>query len=162
MSRRFSPNGLFPWLIPGLLWLWLFWHLQVEWSLNPQYNYGWAVPFLGALLFYFRWQTRPAPDVADRNNAMAGAGLAFVLALLVPIRIVEEANPDWRLLSWVLAVCVVNFSLLSLFRAGGTIWLKHFAFPVCFPLVAGAGAGEFGKFFLANEEGAGGFAGGGN
>ena len=136
MSRRFSPNGLLPWLVPGLLWLWLFWHLQVEWSLNPQYNYGWAVPFLAGLLFYFRWQRRPAPDIGGRNNAAVGVGLAFVLALLFPIRVIEEANPDWRFLSWILALCVVNFSLLSLFRAGGAGWLKHFAFPVCFPLVA--------------------------
>jgi exosortase len=35
-----------------------------------------------------------------------------------------------------LALCVVAFSLLALYRAGGRNWLKHFAFPVCFPLAA--------------------------
>jgi exosortase len=128
---RFSP-----WLVPGLLWLWLFAHLRVEWSLNPQYNYGWGVPFLGLLLFYFRWQRRPAPDIGARNNPMITVSMAFTLALLLPIRVIEEANPDWRLLSWVLAFCVIDFSLFSLLRAGGASWLKHFAFPVCFPLAA--------------------------
>src|SRR5256714_730539 len=128
---RFSP-----WLVPGLLWLWLFTHLRVEWTLNPQYNYGWGVPFLALLLFYLRWLRRPAPDIGARSNAMITVSLAFTLALLFPIRIIEEANPDWRLLSWILALCVIDFSLLSLLRAGGAGWLKHFAFPVCFPLAA--------------------------
>ena len=136
MSRPLSTNDLFPWLVPGLLWLWLFAHLHVEWTLNPQYNYGWAVPFLALLLFYFRWQRRPGPDLGARNNVMVRLSLAFTLALLFPIRVIEEANPDWRFLSLVLALCVVDFSLLSLLRAGGANWLKHFAFPVCFPLVA--------------------------
>ena len=128
---RFSP-----WLVPSLLWLWLFAHLRVEWTLNPQYNYGWGVPFLALLLFYFRWQRRPGPDIRARNNVMITLSMAFTLALLFPIRVIEEANPDWRLLSWVLALCVVDFSLLSLVRAGGARWLKHFAFPVLFPLAA--------------------------
>jgi exosortase len=136
MPRRFSLNDFAPWLVPGLLWLWLFWHLHVEWALNPQYNYGWGVPFLALLLFYCRWQRRPAPDIGGRNNVIVGVGLTFALALLFPIRVIEEANPDWRLLSWVLAFCVVDFSLLSLVRAGGARWVKHFALPVCFPLAA--------------------------
>ena len=110
--------------------------MRVEWTLNPQYNYGWGVPFLALLLFYFRWQRRPAPDIGARNNALITVSMAFTLALLFPIRVIEEANPDWRFLSWVLAFCVIDFSLLSLLRAGGARWLKHFAFPICFPLAA--------------------------
>ena len=108
----------------------------MEWTLNPQYNYGWAVPLLAGLLFYLRWQRRPAPDVGARKNPMIAVSMAFTLALLFPIRVIEEANPDWRLLSWVLAFCVIDFSLLSLLRAGGAPWLKHFAFPLCFGLTA--------------------------
>lgn len=125
-----------PWLVPGLLWLWLFGHLRVEWTLNPQYNFAWGVPFLALLLFYFRWQRRPGPGLGAQNNAMITVSMAFTLALLFPIRVIEEANPDWRLLSWVLALCVIDFSLLSLLRAGGARWLTHFAFPICFPLTA--------------------------
>jgi len=136
MSRRPLVNIFAPWIAVAALWLWLFSHLHVEWSLNPQYNYGWAVPFLALLLFYFRWQRRPAPDIGARNNMMIKLGVALDLVLLFPIRVIEEANPDWRLLSWVLALCIVDFSLLSLFRAGGARWLKHFAFPVCLPLAA--------------------------
>jgi exosortase len=136
MSRPQLQNQLAPWIVPAVLWLWLFSHLHVEWSLNPQYNFGWTVPFLAILLFYLRWQRRPPSDLEFRKSRAAIGGMWFVLALLFPIRVIEEANPDWRLLSWLLALSVVAFSLLALFRGGGPGWLKHFAFPICFPLAA--------------------------
>jgi len=136
MSQRPLLSNFAPWIAAAILWLWLFFHLQVEWSLNPQYNYGWAVPFLALLLLWFRWQRRPPPHPGLRNNAIAKWLAGLVLLLLFPLRIVEEANPDWRLLSWLLALCVIDFSLLTLFQGGGRDWLKHFAFPVFFPLAA--------------------------
>ena len=36
----------------GWLWAVLLNHLRVEWTLNPQYGYGWAVPFLCAYLLW--------------------------------------------------------------------------------------------------------------
>jgi exosortase len=136
MSRRPLANLFASWIAVGAIWLWLFAHLQVEWSLNPQYNYGWAVPFLALLMFWFRWQRRSEPDLRAPSDAMTSAAAWIVLVILFPIRVVEEANPDWRLLSWLLAVCAIDFSLLTLYRAGGRNWLKHFAFPVFFPLAA--------------------------
>ncbi|MEY2564281.1 MAG: hypothetical protein QOH88_2474 [Verrucomicrobiota bacterium] len=123
------------WIVPALLWLWLFFHLHYEWMLNSRYNYGWGVPFLGLVLFYFRWRGRPEPE---RNPSTTGGIIAsgLILVSLLPVRVIEEANPDWRLLSWTLALAVVVFSLLALARAGGRGWAAHFAFPVCFSLVA--------------------------
>lgn len=121
------------WIIPALLWLWLFFHLHYEWTFNSRYNYGWAVPFLGLVLFYLRWLRRPAPG---KPMTSAVALSLLILGSLLPIRVIEEANPDWRLLSWILASAAVAFSLLSLARIGGREWAHHFAFPVCFPLVA--------------------------
>ncbi|MGI9087924.1 MAG: exosortase/archaeosortase family protein [Chthoniobacterales bacterium] len=122
-------------LVPGALWLWLFWRLHDEWTLNAQYNYGWGVPLLAAFLFVMRWPDRPEPRPSsrDRGSAWLGAGL---LALIFPIHLIEQANPDWRLLNWILAFAVVAYSLLALGEIGGRGWIKHFAFPVCFPLVA--------------------------
>src|ERR1039458_4844726 len=42
-------------LLCSLAWLWftLINHLRVEWSVNPQYAYGWAVPFL---CLYLLWR----------------------------------------------------------------------------------------------------------
>ena len=122
------------WLVPSVLWLWLFYHLHAEWRLNPQYSYGWAVPFFAGLIFFLRWQKRPA---AHGQPAKTLTLLSYLILLpFLPLRVIEEANPDWRLLSWILAFLVVSSTLVSLARVGGTPWLKHFAFPVCLPLVA--------------------------
>ena len=125
---------LIAWVIPAALALWLFHHLHFEWSINEQYNYGWAVPFLSAFLFYLRWPTRP--DARPQSSAALTAACWVILALLLPVRLVEEANPDWRLLSWAFALLVVGYWALALARAGGGGWVRHFAFPICFPLVA--------------------------
>ena len=129
------PNRAVEWLVPGILWLWLFYRLHDEWNLNPQYNYGWAIPFLAGLIFFLRWQRRPNPAAQPAKTVSAG-WLYLILAVLLPLRVIEEANPDWRLLGWVLALLVVSFTLISLARVGGSEWVRHFVFPVCFPLVA--------------------------
>ncbi|MBA2272155.1 MAG: exosortase/archaeosortase family protein [Chthoniobacterales bacterium] len=122
-------------LVPGLLWLWVIWNLHLEWTVNAQYNYGWAVPLLAALLFYQRWERRPTPSPAI--SATTGhLLLSALLILLLPVRLIEEANPDWRLLSWVLALLVASYSLVVMAMTGGGSWTRHFAFPVLFPLVA--------------------------
>ena len=122
------------WLVPSVLWLWLFYHLHDEWTLNAQYNYGWAVPFFAALIFFLRWQRRPKPDA--RPARMLPLLSYLILLPLLPLRVIEEANPDWRLVGWILALLVVTFTLISIARLGGRPWLKYFTFPVCFPLVA--------------------------
>ena len=122
------------WLVPCLLAAWLFHHLHFEWSINEQYNYGWAVPFLAAFLFYTRWPARPSP--APSRSRLLNATSWAILALLLPVRLVEEANPDWRLLSWIFALAVVAYGLLALARTGGGAWVRHFAFPLCFVLVS--------------------------
>lgn len=136
MSRLPLQSKLAAVLVPVVLWLWLFFHLHVEWSFNSQYNYGWSVPFLGLLLFYFRWQRRPAPASEIKGRRAAFMAMGFLFVLLFPIRVIEEANPDWRLLSWIFALSVVVLCSLALYRTGGRTWLAHFAFPVCFPLAA--------------------------
>jgi exosortase len=122
-------------VVPSLLWLWLWFHLRDDWTLNPQYNYGWAVPFLAVLLFWLRWPSRPAAQPRGPQLALQLFGW-LLLGILLPLRVIEEANPDWRLLSWALALVAVAYSLLSLLRVGGAEWAAHFAVPVCFPLVA--------------------------
>jgi exosortase len=121
--------------VPVVLCLWLFWHLHYTWSLDEQYRYGWVVPFLAALLFQLRWQSRPPASPCSASPAWSTT-TAVLLALLLPIRIVEEANPDWRLLSWMFALVGVGYSLVVIRRLGGKTWVRHFAFPICFTLVA--------------------------
>src|SRR5205807_300878 len=119
----------------GLLWFELINHLKPEWWLNPQYNYGLIVPFLALYLFWKRWRNRPAP-APPAKIAFPIALILFGAALFLPIRFLAEANPDWRLLSWVLALVVVTISLSFVYLSGGHVWLRHFAFPILFFLVA--------------------------
>src|SRR6266446_455076 len=119
----------------GLLWLELINQLKAEWWLNPQYNYGLIVPLLALYLFWKRWRNRPAP-APPTATGFPIALILFCATLFLLIRFLAEANPDWRLLSWLLGLAVVTVSLSFLYLTGGRAWLRHFAFPFLFFLVA--------------------------
>jgi exosortase len=137
-----SPNAVsrreIGWLsvaILALVWLELISQLRLEWSVNPQYGYGWTVPFLTAFILWRRWTTAPA----KARPAIKFLPIAAIVAgalLLPPIRLIQEANPDWRLMSWAMALSVVAITGGALYLAGGMPWLRHFAFPILFSLVA--------------------------
>jgi exosortase len=138
------------------LWLILWWQLSGEWSVNDQYSYGWFIPFLAIVLFWLRWEDRPKADHSGHRSAISGQRsnnqeritnnrkaqaiaigiVIFALSLLFPIRLFEIGNPDWRPLSWLHAICVVAITLVFLWAVGGKPWLRHFAFPVGFTLIA--------------------------
>ncbi len=112
--------------------------LSGEWSVNPQYSYGWFVPFFTAYLLWVRWGHRPEPNPpTPRLVRLAAIAITVpALLLLLPVRLFEVSSPDWRVLGWVHAAIVLTLSFFLLWRAGGTQWLRHFAFPICFFLVA--------------------------
>src|SRR5438309_1420501 len=109
--------------------------LHLDWSLNPSYSYGWLVPFLAAYAIWSRWPSRPLADpIRSYTPALALAAVsAFVL---LPLRVIAKANPDWRLISWGVGLCFVITALSVFLAAGGSRWLRHFAFPVLFCLIA--------------------------
>ncbi len=119
----------------GLFWFELIAQLKPEWWLNPQYNYGLIVPVLLVYLLWKRWQNRPAP-ATPHAGPFAILTIVLAAALFLPIRLVAEANPDWRLLSWLLAFVVITISLAIVYLSGGNSWLRYFAFPFLFFLVA--------------------------
>ena len=74
-------------------------------------------------------------DFRFRISVAIAIGIAALL-LLLPIRLFEIANPDWRPLSWLHAAIVVTLTLLVIWYAGGTPWVRHLAFPILFVFVA--------------------------
>jgi len=128
-----TKRNLLPFLVFGVLWGVLLRHLSVHWQLNPQYSFGWLVPFLEAVLFFQAWQERPAPGAAAGNASVL---MGFFALLLFPTWVVAQPNPDWRLVSWALGVEVLALSLGAIYLAGGRRWVRQFAFPVCFILTA--------------------------
>lgn len=129
----------------GKKWLWWlallagFWfvlvkHLAVHWSINPQYSFGWLVPFLTAYALLRRWLARSAATPVA--SALAGRLMLCAALLFFPTWLLEQPNPDWRLISWTFALEVVAVSLGFVYFAGGKSWTRHFAFPLCLILTA--------------------------
>src|SRR2546421_7711504 len=128
-------NWLIALIVFGLIWFELINQLKAEWWLNPQYNYGLIVPLVVLYLIWRRWPNRSAPAPAAKPT-LPVLVIVFGAALFFPIRFLADANPDWRLLSWFLALVVVSISLSFVYLIGGRPWLRHFAFPFLFFLVA--------------------------
>ncbi len=153
-TRFLSPGVVLLCGTLALLWFILCRDLSLEWSSNAQYSYGWFVPFFAAFLFWLRWEEWPRAgdqrsDARGQKTDRAGdtrtsqptsvlwlLSSVILLALLFPVRLFEVANPDWRPLSWTHGLIVVGFSLLVIGYWGGKAAVRHFAFPVCFILVA--------------------------
>jgi exosortase len=119
----------------GILWLFAINQLRVEWTINPQYNFGWTVPILALYLGMERWKDRPPASAPASHGGALLVALPFVLALF-PIRLVQESAPDWRLVSWAMGVASIAATLSVVHLAGGRPWLRHFLFPCAFLLVA--------------------------
>lgn len=133
-----AENGTAQWwptlAVLGGLWLFAINQLRLEWSINPQYTYGWTVPFLALYLFFERWKDRPDAQ-APKGRGFLVAALPLVL-LLLPIRVIQESAPDWRLIGWAVGGGCVAISLCTLYAVGGRPWLLHFWIPIAFFLVA--------------------------
>src|ERR1017187_5264471 len=63
--------------ILAFLWFALVNHLRVEWSVNPQYSYGWVVPLLCLGMLFQRWQAakvhRPLTTGSQDNRPAASS-----------------------------------------------------------------------------------------
>lgn len=136
VAGRAEPAPWWPvFAVLGMLWLFAVRQFRFEWTINPQYTYGWTVPFLAAYLFMERWKRRPPAQGTRSRKGLAFAVIVLAL-LLAPVRLIQESAPDWRLLGWALGAVCVALTLAAVYFAGGRGWLRHFAFPIAFFLVA--------------------------
>ncbi len=122
----------------GYLWFRLVDNLRLEWSSNPQYSYSLVVPFLVIGLLLRRWlHAANQNQVSSAGNPWLTVLLCGALAFLyLPTRLIEAATPEWRPVQWLLAFETVGLTLYAIYLAGGKKWLRQFAFPVLFFLVA--------------------------
>ena len=137
--------GQFPWrqiaggwtlllVAAGACWLLFFNELRGEWQINPQYNYGYLVPLLTAALFWRRWPDRPA--AAPGKSPWLPFVVVGLLLLQLPLNLVLEANPEWRLLYWTSSFQVLSLTFSLLYFWGGWRWIRHFGPPLVFVLIA--------------------------
>ncbi len=131
----------------ALVWLEFISRLRLEWSINPQYAYGWTVPLLAAYIFWRRSESAPNAT----RPALRSLAIVVILGgalMLPPIRLIQEANPDWRLMSWAMALAAAGISFALLLLTGGWPWVRHFAFPILFFLVAVPWPTQFEQAFI--------------
>lgn len=119
-----------------VLWAPLLWHLSLDWRINPQYSYGFALPMLAVYLFFVRWPNRPEPKPPQGLGWIGLGVLVLAATSLLPLRIVEESNPEWRVASWYHGIWTAAFSAAILYLAGGIRWVRYFAAPVGLTLLA--------------------------
>ncbi len=119
----------------GAFWVLLFNRLHTEWIVNTLYSYGWAVPFLALYLFTERWRDRPQPAAHRPHPLWLVIPAALVIAYF-PIRIVNEANPDWVKINFYMTSVVAGFAFCGLFATGRIRYVWHFGFPILFAYTA--------------------------
>ena len=140
-ARPRSSFAAFSWaalLLPiGYLWFRLINNLRLEWSTNPQYGFGWVVPFLCAGLLMRRWSGNEKAEML-KTEMLKAATLTFALlaVLYLPTRLIEEATPEWRPIQWLLGIEAIGLTLCAVYVAKGGSWLRRLAFPVAFFFVA--------------------------
>ncbi|MBV9489631.1 MAG: exosortase/archaeosortase family protein [Verrucomicrobia bacterium] len=125
--------------LASLAYLWVLFFAQCahSWSVLEDYQYGWAAPVLFSWFLCQRWRKRPVPLPPPNASARLAVAVCLATAVLIcPVRVVLEANPDWRPLLWVLGFAVIGFSLATAYDFGGWPYVRHFAFPALFPLSA--------------------------
>jgi exosortase len=112
-------------------WVLLIRRLWFIWDTDPQYAYAWSVPALAAVLAAMRWRSQPA-----REPVRNGMLLCAAVAMILPLRLVQEAAPDWSAANWALGLAVTLATFLYLCRTGGLRWACWFLFPLLFLLTA--------------------------
>jgi len=129
------------WILPAVLlaltWFAVIRLLWGDWRIDPQYGYGMVVPLLMLGLLLKRIPDSPSPQSSRGMSFGAGGAVliaaSLILALTIPL---AEANPDWRPIGLLASLMAGAISLSTLYLMGGRSWLRHFAFPFCFFLIA--------------------------
>ena len=122
-------------LVLFLHWILLVLHLSSFWSVDPQYSYGYVVPFMAAFFFWEKWKTLPSGSaVSGKRLPLMGAWLAALLLALAWLE--HEATPDWSVLNWSFALSAVLYVLSLIAYWRGRPAAFRLLFPVLFILTA--------------------------
>jgi len=115
-------------------WLLFFWQLVSEFNLNPTYQFALLAPLIIGYLAWERGQT-PHGRYTPRKSLPLELFLLVGFILLLPLRLIFEANADWRLIQWLQGILCAALTLTGLYRWGGKPMLKQFAAVALLPLL---------------------------
>jgi exosortase len=125
------------WVLIGLgaCWLLFFDELRGEWQTNAQYSFAYVMPMLTAVLVWRRWLERPETSI-HKSASLVCLISAALLLLQLPLRLVVQANPEWRMIYWLHGFQAIGLTLCYVYWLGGWSWVKYFAPPLSFMLIA--------------------------
>ena len=109
-------------------------NLSQYWSHNPLYGYGWFVPLMAAILVFQRVEKLPQPMPSRRK--WLGRLIVLILICWIPLRVVQVANPDWRVLDTLFVGSGLVAAIFLLTRLFGSSWAKVMFFPLLFLVTA--------------------------
>lgn len=115
-------------------WLLFFWQLSSELTVNPTFQFALLAPIIVGFLARERAQNGFA---AQPPKSRLGVDLLLLAgyALLLPLRLLFEANADWRLIQWLQGLLSAVLTLLGLYRWGGRPMIKAFGGLALLPLL---------------------------
>jgi exosortase len=107
-------------------WVWTWCYLASEWSVNEQYQFGFAVPLLG---LYLAWRNWPAVLVPGSKRGFVLYFVAWPVLLLAEL--LRLGDPFWRLTGglWMFGVTLLTLGYLH--QLGGWFLVKRMVFPLC-------------------------------
>jgi exosortase len=76
------------------------------------------------------------PVMGSLNVAFCTAVFVLCALLYLPTRIVQEELPNFRAVDWLLTLEAVGLTLVAIYLARGSGWVRQLWFPVCFILAA--------------------------
>lgn len=134
-NRQLSVAG--PWFIAVLgAWMWTWVHLSIEWRLNPQYEFGFAVPVLAAMIAWsrlndFRWEDLATGRSMWIKPLTVAGGICLLLG-----EFIRQADPTWRITGWLLQAGASLMTFAFLKQLGGVQLSKCLAPAVLFMVLA--------------------------
>jgi len=103
--------------------------LRLDWSTNAQYEFGPFVPLLICVTAYQRWR-EGGESSPVRKPQPAWIAFWLLLLCLLPLRIIQEANPEWRPLNWVQASIVILITFLAFALQVGWVQARNLVPPM--------------------------------
>ena len=128
-EKRAAPRVSPGWgLAVAFAWIWTWRHLAVEWGSNPQYEYGFAVPFLFVYAARKRWNGPMRPGAGRIVFCLVLVGwLAMVFGEML-----RWQDPIWRVTASMLMLGSTLVTAAWFWQRGGWTLLGRERFPLGF------------------------------
>lgn len=133
VSKRSLYKDTLPAVIAvGGAWVLTVVQLQKQWSLNPQYAYGWLTIPLAIYLLWRESEQNVSHQKNSSPNYLLEAFGVLCLVSYLPFWFIQESSPDWRLLNWLIFMPAVSITCIWFAYSGGIAELRRLVFPLFF------------------------------